>query len=84
MPLSDRAHLDLINEPLEDWVEVSLNNSEEVLSKCQIGIITSGTATLEALLLRTPCVTLYKTNWLSYRIIKPLLSIENFSLPNLL
>ena len=84
MPLSDKGHLDLINEPFEGLVEVSLNNSEEVLSKCQIGIITSGTATLEALLLRTPCVTLYKTNWLSYRIIKPLLSIENFSLPNLL
>ena len=84
MPLSDKGHLDLINEPFEDLVEVSLNNSEEVLSKCQIGIITSGTATLEALLLRTPCVTLYKTNWLSYRIIKPLLSVENFSLPNLL
>lgn len=84
MPLSDRGHLGLINEPFEDLVKVSFNNSQEVLSKCQTGIITSGTATLEALLLRTPCVTLYKTNWLSYRIIKPLLSIENFSLPNLL
>ena len=84
MPLSDKNHLDLINEPLEDLVKISFNNSQEVLSNCEIGIITSGTATLEALLLRTPCVTLYKTGWLSYRIIKPLLSIDNFSLPNLL
>ena len=30
MPLSDKGHLDLINEPFEDWVEVSLNNSEQV------------------------------------------------------
>ena len=84
MPLSDKNHLNLINEPLEDLVKVSFNNSQEVLSNCEIGIITSGTATLESLLLRTPCVTLYKTGWLSYRIIKPLLSIDNFSLPNLL
>ena len=84
MPLSDKGHLDLINEPFEDWVEVSFNNSQEVLSNCEIGIITSGTATLEASLLRTPCVILYKTGWLSFRLIKPLLRIDNFSLPNLL
>ena len=84
MPLSDKKHLDLINEPLEDLVKVSFNNSQEVLSNCEIGIITSGTATLEASLLRTPCVTIYKTGWLSFRLIKPLLRIDNFSLPNLL
>ena len=84
MPLSDKKHLDLINEPLEDLVKVSFNNSQEILSNCEIGIITSGTATLEASLLRTPCVTLYKTGWLSFRLIKPLLRIDNFSLPNLL
>ena len=39
---------------------------------------------MEASLLRTPCVTLYKTGWLSFRLIKPLLRIDNFSLPNLL
>ena len=84
MPLSDKKHLDLINEPLEDLVKVSFNNSQEVLSNCEIGIVTSGTATLEASLLRTPCVILYKTGWLSFRLIKPLLRIDNFSLPNLL
>ena len=84
MPLSEKKHLDLINEPLDDLVKVSFNNSQAVLSNCEIGIITSGTATLEASLLRTPCVTLYKTGWLSFRLIKPLLMIDNFSLPNLL
>ena len=49
-----------------------------------MAIITSGTATLEALLLQTPCVTVYKTGWLSFKIIKPLLNIKYFSLPNLL
>ena len=62
MPLSDKSHLDLINESLEGLVKVSFNNSQEILSNCEIGIITSGTATLEASLLRTPCVTLYSSN----------------------
>ena len=84
MPLSDESHLDLIKESMEGLINISFNNAQEVLSKCQMGIITSGTATLEAILLRTPCVTLYKTGWLTYRIVKPLLSIDNFSLPNLL
>ncbi len=84
MPLSEKSHLDLIKEPVEDFIKISFNNSQEVLSKSEMGIITSGTATLEALLLRTPCVTLYKTGWLTYRIVKPLLTIDHFSLPNLL
>jgi lipid-A-disaccharide synthase len=49
-----------------------------------MAIITSGTATLESILSYTPCVTLYKTNLVSYLIIKPLLSIDFFSLPNLI
>lgn len=84
MPLSDERHLELIKEPMEGLITISFNNAQEVLSNCQMAIITSGTATLEAMLLRTPCVTLYKTGWLTYRIVKPLLSIDNFSLPNLL
>ena len=39
---------------------------------------------MEALLLRSACVRVFKTGWLSYRLIKPLLQIDHFSLPNLL
>ena len=85
MPLSSRKHRNLI-EVGEDkkLIEFSYGNSQEVLEIADLAIITSGTATLEALLLRTPCITVYKTNWLSFKIIKPLLNIEHFSLPNLL
>tara|TARA_B110000116_G_scaffold267588_1_gene280135 strand:+ start:591 stop:1736 length:1146 start_codon:yes stop_codon:yes gene_type:complete len=85
MPLSSRKHRNLI-EVSEDkkLIEFSYGNSQEVLEIADLAIITSGTATLEALLLRTPCITVYKTNWLSFKIIKPLLNIEHFSLPNLL
>ena len=84
MPLSNEAHLSLFQEEIEDLITISFSNSQEVLKKSEIAIITSGTATLESILAFTPCLALYKTNWLSYLIIKPLLSIDYFSLPNLI
>ena len=85
MPLSSLDHKKQLEES-EDIgiVEFSYGNSQEVLKSADLAIITSGTATLEALLMQTPCVTVYKTGWLSLKIIKPLLNIKYFSLPNLL
>ena len=84
MPLSDKGHLKFLDKDINDFVDISFGNAQEVLKKSEIAIITSGTATLESILSSTPCVTLYRTNWLSYLIIKPLLKIDSFSLPNLI
>jgi len=85
MPLSSPDHKALLEQNQDTGiVEFSYGNSQEVLKSSDLAIITSGTATLGALLLQTPCVTVYKTGWLSYKIIKPLLNIKYFSLPNLL
>ena len=85
MPLSSPDHKALLEQNQDTGiVQFSYGNSQEVLKSSDLAIITSGTATLEALLLQTPCVTVYKTGWLSYKIIKPLLNIKYFSLPNLL
>ena len=85
MPLSSPDHKALLEKNQDTGiVEFSYGDSQEVLRIADLAIITSGTATLEALLLQTPCVTVYKTGWLSFKIIKPLLNIKYFSLPNLL
>ena len=85
MPLSSPDHKALLEQNQDTGiVEFSYGDSQEVLKIADLAIITSGTATLEALLLQTPCVTVYKTGWLSFKIIKPLLNIKYFSLPNLL
>ena len=84
MPLSNKDHLELFQENLEGLVNVSYGNSQEVLKLSKLSIITSGTATLESILSFTPCIALYRTSWLSYFIIKPLLQIDSFSLPNLI
>ena len=85
MPLADIRHKELIpNWQDYPWVNFSEGNSIEVLSAAHLGILTSGTASLEAALLKTPMVVVYKTNWITYFFVKPLLKIKHFSLPNLL
>ncbi len=58
--------------------------SREVLAAADIGLIASGTATLEAMLLGCPMVVAYRAAWLSYILIRPLIRISRFALPNLL
>ncbi|MDG2061188.1 MAG: lipid-A-disaccharide synthase [SAR86 cluster bacterium] len=86
MPLVSKDHLQLLNRDEDKllFIEFTFGNSHEILKKSDYGIITSGTASLEALLLGVPSLVIYKTNWFSYFFIKPFLNISYFSLPNLL
>ena len=85
MPLADIRHRDLIpNWKDYPWVKFSEKNAQDVLAASHFGIVTSGTASLEAALFKTPVVVVYKTSWITYFLVKPLLRIKQFSLPNLL
>jgi len=85
MPLADIDHKELIpNWQDYPWVNFSEKNAQDVLAGSHLGIVTSGTASLEAALFKTPVVVAYKTNWITYLLVKPLLRIKQFSLPNLL
>ncbi|WP_407409507.1 lipid-A-disaccharide synthase [Acinetobacter sp.] len=56
----------------------------QVMNAANIVALASGTATLEAMLLHRPMVTFYKLNWLSYHVIKFLIKIPYYSLPNII
>lgn len=55
-----------------------------VMDASNIVALASGTATLEAMLLHRPMVTFYKLHWLTYRIMKFMIKIPYFSLPNII
>lgn len=58
----------------------------ELMSHAELALVTSGTATLEAALLRTPQVVCYRANGskLSYNLFKHILKVKHVSLPNLI
>ncbi|ESK56341.1 lipid-A-disaccharide synthase [Acinetobacter tjernbergiae DSM 14971 = CIP 107465] len=55
-----------------------------VMNASDIVALASGTATLEAMLLHRPMVTFYKLHWLTYMIVKLLVKIPYYSLPNII
>lgn len=55
----------------------------QVMNASNIVALASGTATLEAMLLHRPMVTFYKLNWLTYIIVKLMVKIQYYSLPNI-
>jgi lipid-A-disaccharide synthase len=56
----------------------------QVMNASNIVALASGTATLEAMLLHRPMVTFYKLNWLTYHLVKFLIKIPYYSLPNII
>ncbi|MBT1706324.1 lipid-A-disaccharide synthase [Chryseosolibacter indicus] len=60
------------------------NNTYNLLLNSKVAIVTSGTATLETALLKTPQVVIYKTSTVSYFIAKNFIRVPYISLVNLI
>ena len=75
-------------------VKVTVGQSHQVLAACDVTLIASGTATLEAALFKRPMVIGYHMNWLSWQIMRrkklqpwvglPNILCEDFVVPELL
>ena len=74
----------LYNQAREAGVNVVFGQTRNLLKTAEFAVITSGTATLEAALLNTPHVLVYKTSALTYAIAKLLVNVKFIGLTNLI
>jgi len=65
-------------------LHVYQDRAHDVLAAADIALLTSGTISLEAMLFDLPMVVAYRLHWLSYLIIRALVTVKFASLPNLL
>lgn len=69
---------------ISDSLKIVDGQSHTVLAACDLALVASGTAALEAALFKRPMVIAYAVNWLSYRIMKPQHLQPWIGLPNIL
>ena len=71
-------------QDVQGWVQIVAGQSHTVLAACDVTLIASGTATLEAALFKRPMVIAYHMAWLSWQIMRRKTLQPWVGLPNIL
>lgn len=75
---------EMVKKTMELGIDIVYNKGRELLAQATLAIVASGTATLEAALLATPAVIVYKIDKLTFFLAKFLAQVSFIGLPNLL
>ncbi|WP_305983356.1 lipid-A-disaccharide synthase [Roseivirga thermotolerans] len=81
---SETIDLSLYEKYTEGRVKVVFGATYDILHHASAALVTSGTATLETALLGVPQVVCYKPGWLTYKLLKRIVSIKYICLVNLI
>ena len=65
-------------------MQIIRSRTYDLLAAADAAAITSGTATLEAGIIGTPMVIVYKTSGLNYKLLEPLIDVPHYGLINLI
>nr|WP_067292952.1 lipid-A-disaccharide synthase [Marinobacterium profundum] len=89
LPAANETRLQTLRELIDTefadlQVELCLKQSRTLMQAADVILIASGTATLEAMLLKKPMVVAYRMAGLTHRILSRLIKSRFISLPNLL
>lgn len=89
IPAVNRARMQQIQallqgHPLQADIEVTRTAAREVMQASDAVLLASGTASLEAMLCKTPMLVAYKMPALTYQMMKRLYKPDYFALPNIL
>ena len=64
--------------------EVKVGHTAEIMQRANVGIVASGSATLEAAYFRLPFVLIYKVSWITYLAGRLLVKVKYLGMPNVL
>lgn len=89
LPAANQKRYDVLSKLIDQEydeldIRLTLKHSREALAIADVVLIASGTATLEATLLKKPMVVAYKMSPLTYAIYSRMLKTPYISLPNIL
>ncbi|MBX7185601.1 MAG: lipid-A-disaccharide synthase [Vicinamibacteria bacterium] len=73
-----------LQEALDAGIAVKEGMTRDVLAAARVAIVASGTATVETALTLTPMVVVYRLSALTYTLGKPLVSVSNYAMVNLI
>jgi len=65
-------------------IKVIKSDSKQALEAADFAWVGSGTSTLEAVLLNVPIILVYKTSWVSWRLMKKFVKVKYAGMPNII
>jgi len=87
IPLADDRHARSVAKTMDESetnARVVTGETYDALAASDAAAVTSGTATLEAGILGTPMVVVYKTSAVNYKLLEPMIDVPHYGLINLI